>query len=961
MKKHRLKEIEIEGFRIYADKKRINFFKNITVVYGRNGRGKTTLQDAIGWLFNNDIPRYAEYNREWSRVKNSHIRSLLKPDVSTSITAYLEDVETLKQDKITRTEDNLECSNPNFYKWFENKKQKDLLWSNSLTQAKLQELALAKGRDRLEILAPLLDLTEINQKIKYIEEAIKNQREILKSKEANLNSVSSREGKEQFKLLDEIRDTAREITKASAFLNEIPYPSFNNDEISINDINEWEVWCDTSLVKISTEQSKIENKINLINGKYYEINTIYSEDNIKLEEMEEILSEKVGEINTKKILVKDLKRKKEFIEKNLIIVEESHVKTTSLNLSKNKLKSNIKKLEMDYENLLKDSSSVKGLELKIFNFKNKLKEIDMKYESLLVTRTEMEKHYKNFILTSEDLTKDEKELTELSNWLIENSRTRINEEIKLLESRLIGMGDDIENLVNKNIELEKSFDTLQIYVSDESCPLCGKLHESVGELEIAMLHQKKTWENKFLKHQKEIKEITNELTRLRTLNITVEEKERVIKELRKKSENKKNVMLEIEKNLAEIKKNIGLNINLHTFHKEVFKEILEKIDLKIYQNIDKKSQVINELSKKELDLENNLNVIRLNKNKYDQSLAEYNLIEKEVEEEFRLVKSLFSSDNSLNDFNNLEELIEILKGRIDLLDNDITIAENYSLNAAMVEEIEKKIYFKYKNRLEELNNGIDKIRILGTYLEVLNENLRIVNTSSVLTKEIKKIEIEIEDLKIVKKDLREEQRQATNKEIGKISNRISKIYEMLSDVSPWRTILPDAIVPDERERTNLVFRPVPQKLNSATLEEYLEKTNPNSTFAFSGGQLSLLGLSIFLSQVADEGKRIIDAPIFETLFLDDPIQMLDTLRDDALVALICDIARERQVIISTSDINFANKMMLSSRPMWKDDKESCGVIYYEQLNENGPIVSEIKSQEWIESQRIYIPRIKEAK
>ncbi|STO09269.1 AAA family ATPase [Exiguobacterium aurantiacum] len=959
MSKYRLKEMEIEGFRIYSKNKKVKFFNNITVVYGRNGRGKTTLQDALGWLFNNDITRYAEYNREWSRVKGSHIRSLLQPDISTAITARLEDVETFKVDTITRTEEDLKYSNLDFDKWFESAKRGDVLWANSLTQAKLQELAVAKGRDRLEILAPLLDLTEINLAIKKVEENLRKEKEILKRKHTSLTNISDREGREEYEILNEVSNIGEKISERMLQLIEVPhYPTNNTNKVQ--EIKEWETWCNSVLNIVSADQSLIENKINAIREKYFQIeeDTSSMEDE-KLEEMEKRIAEEVLKIESKKDRIKELKNKIIFIKNNIVIVDESIQKISELNISQKNIDKDISNYEANKENQLDESMKIKEMEMQISKLKIQKDEIENYHEILLLNKQEIEEYHKKFTLTIKEINENKKELVEHENWLMKNTQTKNNENIKLLEDRLANIGDNIEELVNQNIELDKSFDILCGYISDESCPLCGKKHESISELEVTILHQKKRWENVFITHKKEIKEISNKLSEIRASNITKENTERAIKEIQRKISNAEINLLKVKGSFADFLKKIGVKISLCDFEDKDFKKMLEKNSNEILKLIDKKSEINGELNKLEIETKKLKNIIEVNQKKHYKCIAESNQINREISKEIEGLKSIYNSFDSSENFDTTEKLLLLLKNQIPLLERELENID-YKTDMIKVEKIEKEIFFKYKKRIEIISNTVMEIKKLLGYLDVLRENLKIVDTSSELKKEIKELEMNIEGLKKDKRNLREVQRKETNKEIGKISKRISKIFEILSDVSPWRTILPDAVVPDERERTNLVFRPVPQKLDSS-IEEYLLKTNSNSTFAFSGGQLSLLGLSIFLSQVADKEKKNFGSPTFETLFLDDPIQMLDTLRDDALVSLICDIARERQVVISTSDIDFANKLILSSRPLWKDDEKSCGVIYYEQLYEDGPVISEINSKDWIESQRIYIPKIKEAK
>ncbi|SFB37671.1 hypothetical protein SAMN04488072_12121 [Lentibacillus halodurans] len=283
MKKYRINKLDIEGFRIYSRKQSLNIFENLTVVYGRNGRGKTTLQDAVDWLFNNNIARYIPYKEEWNRARNTHIRSLINPDIETQITGYFKEVSSNKIQKIIRNEAGVYDSGALIDSLFDSSiNRDDLLWAHSLSQAKLQELALANGRDRLENLAPLLD-----NKVKELDDQLKNERSQFTDLENRLNKISE---KDQTGLLENFRSKITEIEKTMDTIITLPLRPNNNMSV-LSEVDEWRKWLKNVLNKITERKGTVNGFINQIRKQNINLNSERQENETakSVEELEKEL------------------------------------------------------------------------------------------------------------------------------------------------------------------------------------------------------------------------------------------------------------------------------------------------------------------------------------------------------------------------------------------------------------------------------------------------------------------------------------------------------------------------------------------------------------------------------------------------------------------------------------------------------------------------------------------------
>jgi hypothetical protein len=954
MIKYRLCKLNIEGFRIYAQKTSINVFKNLTVIYGRNGRGKTTFQDALSWLFNDDIPRYSEYNREWTRVKNSHIRSLIYPDIPTSITADLEEVDTHEVKKIHRDESGLICDDELMH-WVRNSEKKDALWANALSQSKLQELALAKGRERLENLAPLLDLTEIINELKDVESSIKTVKEQIYTKESITKKVSEDNNPN---LLEEVKNINGLIKDDFNF---IQGPVIKRTDDIYKEIDVWEVLFKNYLEQINKFDGSIAVKMKDIESRNFDIsiNSDFQLTDIEVAKLERELEKLVGDrkniskkisklTNNKTIVFNDIVKLKEYtgvfreIDKNITQNKNVLANIQGTINKHNYLDSEISRLNSELINIDKEITKCK-------KEKYILTEDEKNIQSYLKEYNKLKLEIENTV----NMIKDSEA------WLDKNENINREQLLEELENKLKKIGGNNEKLIEKKRHIDEAFSIFENYVGDGICPFCGIEHKSNEQLINHISAKKANWSDLFFQLGEQINGTIEHINSIRNLNTNISIERNNINNYRSKLEVLNGGFVTTKGKIVAIFETYGMNKDL-ILTKDLIDILIQKNNFKLNEASKKILEYNNifqekDKEKRRLQFQKKEDIARLNKTTSiinDLSNDKRNIVNK-----IKLVLKKYDyTFNQIGTIDYLDELNIIVKN----LDAEIEAGE---LNIASIRTrpIEFKLYAHYHDKRIKFGKANANLKKGFELINALKSNLNLLDDKSNLEKEITKLKKELADLKNKRSSVRERQKVETNREIGKLSRRISIIFEMLSDVSPWKTIKPYAIVPDQRERTNLIFRPIPKTI-STSVERYIEQTNSNSTFAFSGGQLSLLGLAIFLSQVSEnKASGINNKPYLDTLLLDDPIQMMDTLRDDALVSLLCDIARDRQLIISTSDINFANKLILASRPIWNKEKNSCGVLHYEQLRDEGPEIISYQPNDWIVSQRIYLPKIREAK
>src|SRR5256714_12689724 len=76
--------IEIEGFRGFARRDRLELDASVVIISGPNGTGKTSFFDALQWLLLGSLQRLEPWR---TRRNTEHIVSAFRPDDSAVVTA----------------------------------------------------------------------------------------------------------------------------------------------------------------------------------------------------------------------------------------------------------------------------------------------------------------------------------------------------------------------------------------------------------------------------------------------------------------------------------------------------------------------------------------------------------------------------------------------------------------------------------------------------------------------------------------------------------------------------------------------------------------------------------------------------------------------------------------------------------------------------------------------------------
>lgn len=1173
----KLTKLKVEGFRAFPDNIEFIFPAQLVVIYGRNGRGKSTIFDAISWLFDGDLLKYQDYGREWNRCRLSHTRSILNPDQPSKVTCNFKDESNNSEATIIRTEDDKPMFSQNINGWFGTANSKNRpLANHMLCQVDLQKIAKAKGRDRLEALAPILDLTQYEQQIRALDDEIKDKSDRRKIVESDLTTVDDQSVAISFSSL-RIRASIL-LNKARSFnIDVIPYNGpFTNDQ---EELMEWLKWSELYGASLSNVKNIIADEIGHIKAKYnieyYEQSNILSleeksslklsliDNRKKIADSKRIIAEiddTVLRLELDIIEVRKQIEKYERINNELFgdffkstddferaisyynrVIETEPQNTDALNnlgiamnskghydraivyfnqvikIDPNDAKAlnnlgdamnrkgnydraisyykqaieiephkphlfnsigNVYKSKGDYDRAFEyysqaikiDSQNVdafsnlgnvmyskgcyveaisyykKAIEIephkaKVFNnlgnvyksmceydlaiscynqaikqdpnnafiynnlgsafqsknnyyeavncyckaiemllaiplfyrntshsaldnetntaatYENKINDIKEISETFSKKLRELEWYRSTAMETIDkiiglylDINNNIRVVRENESWLNENKVDLDTRELQKLKSELEILTLESQEKIAwiNEIQLHRK----RLYNANENgiCPLCGHNHSSMELLIKSFDDKARLWENSISSFSENIREASDKLSRLQFLVI---EREKRFQEIDQAKISTRAADEEIKDQIKCLKAlpiwDSKVEIMVENKDWEILKDVLvQRINGLITNTMVEIEKVDNCLKsfviyKSELQRnEERAKDLQIDMAKIEQILYSY-------AQNYRVNGFELSAMNYETLLLGLNDLFEKEKQK------QVNIQDYFRNLERNLLENEYRWFRALNSELYRLDDEITSI-LIGFREMIIStqETLQKTGRKVQYEKEVTRLSTSISKAKQRRQILKKAQQEEINRTIGPLSRRIGTLFETLTGESIWKTVTAHAFVPDQKERTNLIFEPLTKSPNITK-----NTKNINSTFLFSMGEFSVLGLSTFLAQATEKANQAIGkGPDLNSLFIDDPIQELDCIRDDALTYLLCDIALERQVIVSTSNLDFANRLILSSRPMWERYPDSCGVLYLNKKGNYSPEVQYTQPEKWISDQGIYMPKIK---
>ena len=778
-----IKKVQLENYRSHSNIT-VEFTKGINLILGKNGRGKTSILEAISTVMFNTKDRsgketgksYIKFGEKSSKVDIDFIANDGREyNLKTEFFKTKPKKQTLKDMTGSEYDGDIQekleelCG---IKKGFEETYENIVI----AKQNEFINIFKAKPKDREEIFNKIFN-TQIYKEMydSFLKEAVDKYKEKVKDLDKEISFLKENiEDKEQItSFLKEEKEIEKNLQDRFKNINVVS----KNLENEIKDYETTEIELNNLIKNIKDEENKIKKYLNIL-----------KENIIKAKQAKKA---KIIVKETKNSYLKylEIENKLKDLRENLDnLLEEQKLNTQyqnnieKLELSNKNLKVDISNLE---ENISKNSEKKENLENEISNLKIKEENLDLKLKKYISLLDELEKleNFKDKKL--EDKLKKTTEIDILKKELISKKDLFKTINIEIIEEKLSNFQElekELKLLEEQKIIFETEIKTLKKSSKELSDKICPFLNEKCQNLE------DKEAEDYFSS------KISIKKEDLENLKKNIEEKTQILVE--KVFEDRKKQYFELEKSI----KNLELSLKNEEINLKEIELDIKNLDMNIQKLIEnqefKNSQMLRE-KKKELEVElRNLNLGEKRENL--KNLLEILEIEKE-----KILKNQNSIENNLKEIDEFSKKIkedtnkniESIKSEIKTFENKLDILKNpyneYLKNNVLAEDLD--------NLLLKVDKNIKELYSLRTKKNLLKEKV------SDLEEKIKNIKIaELkEKYDIIKEELNE-----INKKLGSSQEKIENYKKILEKISSQ----------EEKQKKLLIeFKKLENKFNKASL------------------------------------------------------------------------------------------------------------------------------------------------
>ena len=779
-----IKRVQLENYRSHSNIT-VEFTKGVNLILGKNGRGKTSILEAISTVMFNTKDRsgketgksYIKFGEKSSKVEIDFIANDGREyNLKTEFFKTKPKKQTLKDMIGSEYDGDIQ------------EKLEELCGIKKGFEETYENIVIAKQNEFINIFKDSgttrektfnkIFNTQIYKEMydSFLKEAIDKYKSEKENLDSKINYLKENmEDKEQItNFLKEEKDVEKNLQDNFKNINVVS----KNLENEIKDYETTEIELNNLIKNIKDEENKIKKYLNILKENIIEAKQA-KKAKIIVKETEKYYLEYLDIENKLKDLRENLDNLLE--EQKLNTQYQNNIE--KLELSNKNLKVDISNLE---ENISKNSEKKENLENEISNLKIKEENLDLKLKKYINLLDELEKleNFKDKKL--EDKLKKTTEIDILKKELVSKNDLFKTINIEELEKKLSNFQElekELKLLEEQKIIFETEIKTLKKSSKELSDKICPFLNEKCQNLE------DKEAEDYFSS------KISIKTEELENLKKNIEEKTQILVE-KVVFEDKKKQYFELEKSIKDLELSLkNEEINL----KEIELDI-KNLDMNIQKLIENQefqnSQMLRE-KKKELEVElRNLNLDEKRENL--KNLLENLEIEKE-----KILKSQNSIENNLKEIDEYSKKIkedtnkniESIKSEIKTFENKLDDLKNpyneYLKNNVLAEDLD--------NLLLKVDKNIKELYSLRTDKNLLKEKV------SNLEEKIKNIKIDElkEKYDIIKEELNE-----INKKLGSSQEKIENYKKILEKISSQ----------EEKQKKLLIeFKKLENKFNKASL------------------------------------------------------------------------------------------------------------------------------------------------
>lgn len=779
-----IKKVQLENYRSHSNTT-VEFTKGVNLILGKNGKGKTSILEAISTVMFNTKDRtgketgksYIKFGEKSSKVDIDFIANDGREyNLKTEFFKTKPKKQTLKDMTGSEYDEDIQekleelCG---IKKGFEETYENIVI----AKQNEFINIFKAKPKDREEIFNKIFN-TQIYKEMydSFLKEAIDKYKEKVKDldKEITFLKENIEDKKQITSFLKEEKEVEKNLQDRFKNINVVS----KNLENEIKDYETTEIELNNLVKNIKDEENKIKKYLNILKENIIEAKQA-KKSKIIVKETEKPYLEYLEIENRLKVLRENLDNLLE--EQKLNIQYQNNVKILKLN--NENLKNDIINLE---ENISKNSEKKENLESEISNLKIKEEDLDLKLKKYIILLDKLEKleNFKDKKL--EDKLKKTTEIDILKKELISKNdlfKTINIEELGKKLSDFQELEKELKLLDEQKIIFETEINTLKDASNELSSKICPYLKENCENLKDKEAED--YFSSKiFIKTEdlENLKKNIEEKTQILVEKVVFEDKKKQYFELEKSIKNLELSLKNEEINLKEIEldiKNLDMNIqklieNQEFQNSQMLREKKKELEIEL-RNLN--------LGEKRENLKNLLEILEIEKEKIlkNQNSIENNL--KEIDEYSKKIK-----EDTNKNIENIKSEIKTFENKLDDLKNPYN---EYLKNNVLAEDLE--------NLLLKVNKNIKELYSLRTEKNLLKEK--------VFNLEDKIKNIKIDELK-EKCDIIKEELNEINKKLGSSQEKIENYKKILEKISSQ----------EEKQKKLLVeFKKLENKFNKASL------------------------------------------------------------------------------------------------------------------------------------------------